>query len=226
MCGRFSQNITPEFISNVLGVKDVPSMQDRFNIAPSQKLWAARQTTNTEDRELVHLKWGLIPSWAKDASIGTRQFNARSETVAEKPSFRAAFKQRRCLIPASGFIEWEKLEDGKQPYYFHMKDKEPFSLAGIWEQWVDAESQQSIESCTILTTEANKIVGRIHDRMPVIIPRDYYGLWLQQEVRKQEQLQELLVPYPADEMDSYQISKLVNSFRNDTVECIEPLNSK
>jgi putative SOS response-associated peptidase YedK len=166
------------------------------------------------------LKWGLVPSWAKDISIGAKLINARSETVTEKPSFREAFKQRRCIIPADGFYEWQRTEGRKQPFFFQMRDERPFGFAGLWERWQGATGQV-IESCTILTTEANEVLRPVHDRMPVILHSDDYELWLDEDVRKREFLNDLLRPYPAKEMVSHPVSTAINSPGNQGATLIE-----
>ncbi len=155
-------------------------------------------------------RWGLIPSWAKDPGIGNKLINARSETVSEKPAFREAYKRRRCLVIADGFFEWQKLPArGKQPYYFKLKDDQPFAFAGLYEHWRGADDRV-INSCTLLTTQANDILRPVHDRQPVMLHRVDYDLWLDTDVRHVELLQELFRPYPAEEMTSYQVSALVN----------------
>jgi putative SOS response-associated peptidase YedK len=159
--------------------------------------------------------------------MGARLINARSETVTEKPAFREAFKQRRCLIPADGFYEWQRqASGGKQPFFFQLKDERPFGFAGLWERWQDKDGQV-IESCTILTTAANEVLRPVHDRMPVILHRDDYELWLDEDMRKRELLKELLRPYPADEMISHPVSRAINSPRGQGAELIErlPINS-
>src|SRR5262249_19686163 len=158
-----------------------------------------------KDRELAMLKWGLIPSWAKDAAIGYRMINARADTVAQKPSYRSAFRRRRCLLVADGFYEWQKTNDKKQPFFIGMKDESPFAFAGLWEHWENPEGEP-IESCTIITTEANDLVKEIHDRMPVILPPKNYPVWLDPEVQDPEKLQKLLAQYPAKEMRAYPVS--------------------
>ncbi len=180
---------------------------------------AARESDDV--RELVQLKLGLVPAWAKEPGIGSRLINARSETVAEKPSFKEAFRLRRCLIPADGFYEWARTETGtKQPFYFRMKDEQPFAFAGLWERW--GEGRETIESCTILTTAANELLSPVHDRMPVIVAPKDYGLWLDQKVTKAERLTPLLRPYPAAEMTSYPVSSSVNNPRYDNEDLLAP----
>ena len=167
------------------------------------------------------LRWGLIPFWAKDSKIGTRMINARSETVAEKPAFRAAFRQRRCLVLADGFYEWQRLERGKQPFYIRQRDEGPFAIAGLWEYWEGPEG--GIESCTLLTTQPNDLVRPLHNRMPVILHPDDYDLWLDRSVQEPALLQPLLRPYSPEDMMAYPISTWINKPENDGPRCIEPL---
>jgi putative SOS response-associated peptidase YedK len=165
---------------------------------------------------------GLIPSWSRDTSIGGRLINARSETVEEKPSFRQAFKQRRCLIPADGFYEWQRTGGKKQPFFFRMRDESPFGFAGIWERWKGKDGE-AINSCTILTTQANEVLLPVHDRMPVILHGDDYELWFDEDVRKLDLVKEMLRPFPASEMVGYPISTLINSPRNQGAELVEQM---
>jgi putative SOS response-associated peptidase YedK len=171
-------------------------------------------------------KWGLIPSWAKDASIGAKLINARSETVAEKPSFREAFKKRRCIIPVDGFYEWQRTGGRKQPFFFHLRDDRPIGFAGLWDRWKNEEGKV-LETFTILTTNANEILMPVHDRMPVILHLEDYALWLDKDSRKQDLRKELLRPYPPSEMESYPVSTLVNNMNNVGAELLNPaqLNS-
>jgi putative SOS response-associated peptidase YedK len=218
MCGRFAQRTDPKRLAKWFGVEEVPELEPRYNIAPTQEITAVRETE--DGREMVFYKWGLIPSWAKDTSMGARLINARSETVREKPAFRQSFKQRRCIIPADGFYEWQRTEGRKQPFFFQMRDESPFGFAGLWEQW-KGEEGQVINSCTILTTAANEVLKPVHDRMPVILHPDDYSLWLDHDTRKLEMVEDLLRPYPAEEMASYPVSTLINSPRSQGERLIE-----
>ena len=218
MCGRFAQRTDPKRVAKQFGVEDVPELEPRYNIAPTQEILGVSESE--EGREMAFYKWGLIPSWAKDTSMSARLINARSETVREKPAFRQAFKQRRCIIPADGFYEWQRTEGRKQPFFFQMLDESPFGFAGLWEQW-KGEEGQVINSCTILTTEANEVLRPVHDRMPVILHPDDYSLWLDHDVRKLEMVEDLLRPYPADQMASYPVSTLINSPRSQGERLIE-----
>lgn len=209
MCGRFAQKTSYSELKKLFGIAEgAPEVKPRYNIAPTQDILTVRRAT--DGREALLLKWGLIPSWAKDSSLATKLINARSETVEEKPSFREAFKRRRCLIPADGFYEWQRREGRKQPYFFRLRDESPFAFAGLWERW-KAANGDLLETCTILTTEANEVLRPVHDRMPVILDPADYDLWLDEDVRKQEMRKELLRPYPAEAMTSHPVSTLINS---------------
>ena len=199
-------------------VAESPTMP-LFNIAPTQAVMALR-AGERGPREICSLKWGLVPSWADDAAIGSRMINARAESVATKPAYRQAFKSRRCLVAADGFYEWQKNGRRKQPYYIRLKDDRPFGFAGVWERWTKAG--QPIETCSIITTDANELVAGIHNRMPVIVPPEAYELWLSPETQEVELLQSLLRPYPAGEMVAYPVSTRVNRATCNEPECIEP----
>jgi putative SOS response-associated peptidase YedK len=218
MCGRFTQRQPAKGLKKEFGVEEVPEIEARYNIAPTQSILGVRQTP--DGREMSFLKWGLIPSWAKDNSMGARLINARSETVTEKPAFREAFKRRRCIIPANGFYEWQRTGGRKQPFFFHMRDDRPFGFAGLWDKWKNDDGEV-IESCTILTTEANEVLMPVHDRMPVILAPDDYELWLDEDLRKGSLREELLRPFPAPEIEGYPVSTSINSPRNQGVELIE-----
>lgn len=214
MCGRFTLR-TP--LSVLIGQFQIIlgteiQLPLRFNVAPTQDIPVVRSTDG--GRELTLMRWGLIPSWSKEANSGPLLINARSETAADKPAFRSAFKSRRCLIPADGFFEWKKVGKAKQPYYFQLADEKPFAFAGLWEKWTE------IESCTILTTAANEMVASLHDRMPVVLsPNDYAG-WL--DVKAMEP-GKLLDQYPASEMKTTPVNPIVNNARNEGAECIAPV---
>ncbi|MEO1393784.1 MAG: SOS response-associated peptidase [Cyanobacteria bacterium J06634_5] len=224
MCGRFTQTQSGEAIAQAFDLSTVPKTQPRYNIAPTQIIEAIAQPD--KDREYRLFKWGLVPSWSKDPTIGNRMFNARAETVAEKPSFRAPFKRRRCLILADGFYEWRREGKQKQPYYIQVTQQDKpslFGFAGLWEKWEGSEGSY-LETCTILTTEPNELMSPIHNRMPVIIHPDDYDLWLDSALQDGQHLQHLLRPYDAEEMQRYPVSKTVNNARNETPECIEPMS--
>jgi putative SOS response-associated peptidase YedK len=226
MCGRFTNRAKPEQIKKEfkVGTKNPNLFQPRYNIAPSQMIDVVFEPKN--ERILSKLKWGLVPSWSKDAATSKGLINARAETLTEKPSFREASKSRRCIIPTSGFYEWKKKETGaKQPFYFYLKDKEIFGFAGLWEEWLDRQTGELLETCTIITTEANDILKPIHDRMPVILKSESYDEWLDAKVKDINRLQKLLVPYSAKEMSSHAVGKSVNVPEYDSAELIKPLNS-
>jgi len=222
MCGRFTLASDTETLRQTFIDFEMPvDMAPRYNIAPTQN---AAVIPNAEHKvEFFH--WGLIPSWAKDPRIGSRMINARSETLAEKPSFRTAYKRRRCLILADGYYEWQKIpgERLKQPVYIHLKSGEPFALAGLWEVWQADGVEAPVRSCTIITCPPNRLLAAFHHRMPVILPRAVYAEWLAREARPADLLQPLLVPYSDAEMEVYPVSRGVNRPLNDSPECIMPL---
>jgi putative SOS response-associated peptidase YedK len=218
MCGRYTLTTPVERLAQEFGF-DASSVElpPNYNVAPTQQVAAVLEEGG--ERHLELLRWGLIPSWADDPSIGSRMINARSETAPEKPSFRRAFRERRCLFPADGFYEWWRTNGAKQPYYIRMKEGRPFAFAGLWESWKDDGPE--IRSCTILTTGPNDLLAEIHDRMPVILPAGSYDAWLDPEAGRDE-LYGLLAPYPEDEMEAYPVSRFVNSPQNNDPRCIEP----
>lgn len=226
MCGRFALMTPTEQLALLFelpetAVSALPPSVPRYNIAPTQPVAAIRLDTNGQ-REFTFFHWGLIPSWSKDPTVGSRMINARSETVTEKPSFRTAFKRRRCLIPADGFYEWQKLGSGKQPMFIRPAGEErPFALAGLWELWRDPDGG-TLQSCTILTTSPNELMARIHNRMPVIIEPEDFDLWLNPEPDPEQGLH-LLRPYPAEKMAAYPVNTVVNNPRNDVPDCIQPI---
>jgi putative SOS response-associated peptidase YedK len=223
MCGRFTLIAPGEAVAELFQLTDIPNLAPRYNIAPTQPVAAVRVSEKSGVRELTHLYWGLIPRWAKDPSIGSRMINARSETAAEKPSFRVAFKYRRCLVPADGFYEWQKLNGQKQPVRIQMEDGGPFAIAGLWERWASADGSE-IESCTLLTTEPNELLQDVHNRMPVIVAPNDFDLWLDPGAQHPGEVQHLLRPYSAREMSYYPVSTHVNNPRNEDPSCIEPLS--
>lgn len=222
MCGRFSLGQSGRAIAEAFQLPTEPAIAPRYNIAPTQPAPVILATS--EERQFQLLYWGLIPSWAKDPKMGARMINARSETVSEKPSFRAAFKRRRCLVLADGFYEWQRSTTGKQPFYFLMESHQPFAFAGLWEHWQGADGSE-ITSCTILTTEANELMHSLHDRMPVILEPQEYDRWLDPTFQDPVVLQSLLRPYASDQMTSYAVSPRVNSPKYDYPGCIEPLET-
>ena len=219
MCGRFSLTATPEELQVAFPQFAVPTgMRPRFNIAPTQPIAVV---PNDGRNAVDFFVWGLIPSWAKDPAIGNRLINARAETLAEKPSFRAAYKRRRCLVLADGFYEWRKVpgQKAKIPHYITRKDRKPFAFAGLWEQWFAPDGSE-IKSAVIITCPPNELVSRLHNRMPVILHPEHYDRWLDPAARGKERLQDLLVPFPATEMTAYPVSTLVNNPANDVAEVI------
>ena len=222
MCGRFTLTVDPaelreQFESTSFPEKYAP----RFNIAPSQPVLAI---PNDGSHAADFLLWGLIPSWAKDPSIGNRMINARGETLAEKPAFRGSYKYKRCLIVADGFYEW-KSQPGtktKVPHFIRLKTGKPFAFAGLWDEWHDPDGSP-VRSCTIITTTPNPLMASIHDRMPVILRAEDYGEWLDQSPRSPDSLQHLIAAFPADLMEAYPVSALVNSPANDQAELIQPV---
>jgi putative SOS response-associated peptidase YedK len=224
MCGRFSLTVDADSIQmHFPWLANIPpQMAPRYNIAPTQPIAVI---PNSQPDTVTHMVWGLIPFWAKDPSIGSRMINARSETLAEKPSFRNAYKRRRCLILADGFYEWVKRpgEKSKTPYYIRMQDDAPFALAGLWEDWQSKEDGSQLQSATIITTEPNELVAPLHNRMPVILPKESYQEWLAPGEKATADLQPLLSPYAPEGMKAYPVSTLVNSPANDLPEAIQPV---
>ena len=221
MCGRYFLEASADKLMAVFGEMPMPALAPRYNIAPTQDVAAVRASGH--QRHLALLRWGLVPHWAKDISIGYKTFNARSETVHEKPSFKAAFNLRRCLIPASGFYEWDKLGSSRQPYYVSRSDGRPLALAGLWEAWADRLSGELLESCTILTTSANQTLGRIHDRMPVILEQDDCGLWLDHTVQRTEELTGLFRPAADEILQMFPVSTYVNNAGHEGAVCVAPV---
>ena len=222
MCGRYTLGAPDDDLADLFDLPEVPSLEPRYNIAPTQPVAVVRLAEAREVRELQMLHWGLIPSWSQDAGVGARMINARSETAAAKPSFRAAFRHRRCLIPADGFYEWQRTGGRKQPHYIRRRDQGPFALAGLWEHWEGPEGPV-IESCTILTTASNELLGPLHDRMPVILDPAAYAEWLDPSITDAARVRPFLRPYEADDLVAYPVSTHVNNPRNDDRRCIEPL---
>ncbi|MFQ5412949.1 MAG: SOS response-associated peptidase [Phycisphaerae bacterium] len=270
MCGRYTLTKPPVDLANQLHLPDVSALVPRYNIAPTQQVPVVRVTPGGLVVDL--LRWGLIPAWAKDPSIGARMINARAETVADKPSFRSAFRQRRCLVLTDGFYEWQKTAGGKVPHYIRMRDGGAFAFAGLWERWSprdvrtrtagsrrggtnptdatggadgvgqgDAGSHAkpggesdaagrtsaaadtvSVESCTIITTQANELTRAVHDRMPVILSAADYACWLDTTVRDTDVLSAMLRPYPSQHMTAYAVTRRVNSVAHDEPACVEP----
>lgn len=224
MCCRYTLIAPAKLLEELFRLEILGELPPRYNIAPGGPVAAIRAPA-AGARELTLFQWGLIPSWSKDPAIGTRLVNARSETAAEKPSFRAAMKRRRCLIPANGFYEWVPIGAAKQPFYIQMKDERPFALAGLWEQWCGADGSE-IESCTILTTEANSLLKTLHPRMPVIIHPEDYDRWMDPSNERPQEVQDLLRPFPPEGMEAHPVSRRVNNTRNDDPACMEKVGEE
>jgi putative SOS response-associated peptidase YedK len=249
MCGRFTLRAPASTIAEQFQVLDIQTFEPRFNVAPTQPVAAVRLPPESGRRQFAWLKWGLVPSWVKDPAIGNRLINARAETLAEKPAFRAAFRQRRCLVVADGFYEWRRTGGCKQPYFIRLHDERPFAFAGLWESWegktapgrtvpgtvfaTDLFSSQSLsaktvpgavllETCTLITTGPNELMEPIHDRMPVILSPADYDRWLDPAIHEPDKLLPLLRPYPADAMLAVPVSVRVNNPKNDDAECVAP----
>ncbi len=228
MCGRFTLTAEMNTLQATFPWLNIPEgMAPRYNIAPSQPVAVV---PNNGKNTLDFYVWGLVPFWAKDPKIGNRMINARAETLAEKPSFKSAFRRRRCLVLADGFYEWQrkpnasgsKSTGAKTPMYIKMTSGEPFAFAGLWETWNAPDGSQLI-SCNIITTEPNELVSQIHNRMPVILPTTAYQTWLDPQERAPSELSPLLKPYPSNQMVSYPVSKQVNNPTNDFPTCIQEL---
>ena len=230
MCGRFTLASDAEALNQTFFDFAGPmDLSPRYNISPTQDVAVIANTQpdtaeSPETGQVEFFHWGLIPSWAKDPKIGNRMINARSETLSEKPSFRNAYKRRRCLILADGYYEWRKIPGDrlKQPVYIRLKSQKPFALAGLWEVWQADGMDEPLRSCTIITCPPNTLLEEIHHRMPVILPQDAYEEWLAPNQQSADTLQPLLVPYFGEEMEAYPVSRFVNRPTNDSPECIAP----
>ncbi|MFA9457447.1 SOS response-associated peptidase [Halalkalibacter sp. AB-rgal2] len=218
MCGRFTLTADKEEIEKYLQV-DLFNYTPRYNIAPSQPVLSI--VSNGEQKKAGYLRWGLVPSWAKDPKIGYKMINARGETIHEKPAFKRLFERRRCLIVSDGFYEWQRTEQGKKPYRITVNEG-IFTFAGLWDRWIDEKEDNELTTCTIITTEPNKRISDIHDRMPVILHRRDWDSWLDKTTHVTT-LKKLLRSYPSEEMDAYEVSTIVNSPKNESVDCIQSL---
>lgn len=221
MCGRFALALGADDCQIAFPTFVFPDdVAPRYNIAPGQSIVAI---ANTGEHRADHFKWGLVPAWAKDPKIGNKMINARGETLSEKPAFRSAYKKRRCIVPLTGFYEWQKQPDGKGkvPMYIAMKSGAPFAMAGLWETWRTPEGD-AVRSCTLITTEPNALMRTIHNRMPVILPPDAWDIWLSPGEQATDVLQPLLAPYPAEAMTAHPVSTRVNIPANDDLECLKP----
>jgi len=219
VCGRYTQKEKVDNLLKLLQVIRKPLLTPRYNITPNQMAACVRHAPENDHRECVMMKWGLIPAWAANPSIGNKLINARGETVAEKPSFRKSFKSQRCLILADGFYEWKQEGKVKQPYYIRFKDHRPFAFAGLWERWTKAGP--TIQSCTVITTTPNALMKPVYHRMPVILSPQDYATWLDPSIHDHADLLALLAPLASDEMEAFPVSTLVNNPQNDRPECIE-----
>jgi putative SOS response-associated peptidase YedK len=216
MCGRYELHAQPAAVALAFGLSATPALRPRYNIAPTQQVPIVRRSADGVN-EWVEVRWGLVPRWAKDPSIGARMINARAETAAEKPAFRNAFRRHRCLLPADGFYEWRAAPDGKHPMHIGMRDGKTFGLAGLYERWLSPEGDV-LDTCTILTTGANALLRDVHERMPVIIAPEQYARWLDPA---NADVADLCAPYPAEAMACYPVSPRVNAVRNDDAALIE-----
>ncbi|PYI54316.1 SOS response-associated peptidase [Paenibacillus flagellatus] len=223
MCGRYTITISLEEL--MLRFHLDPDFQldyrPRYNVAPGQMVLAV--VNDGRRNRLGELKWGLVPPWAQDETIGSKLINARAETVAEKPAFRLSLERKRCLLPADGFYEWKKAADGKKrPMRIVLRDESPFALAGLYETWTTPDGRK-ISTCTVVTTTPNRLVADIHDRMPVILRPEDESTWLDRDMRDTARLLDLLKPYPAEEMTAYPVAAAVGNVRNDGPDCIRPV---
>ena len=225
MCGRFVQNSPIETLQQNFNIRTIaPDIIPNYNVAPTQKILAIIKHDNENKLERLH--WGLVPFWAKDISIGFRMINARAETVSQKPSFRNAFRKRRCLIPADGFYEWKGEKGNKQPYYVFTSSDNPFAFAGLWESWTDKKSDEGsvYKFCTIITTSASESIREIHHRMPVILNPKFHEKWLNSEIQDPKELEIILQDGITHDIKYYPVSTLVNSVKNNDPNCIKPID--
>ena len=222
MCGRYTLTSPGETVAEVFDLVAVPEVLPRYNLAPTQEAAVVRVVRPGAPRTLDPLRWGLIPAWAKEPGIGNRMINARAESVAEKPGYRDSFRQKRCLVPANGFYEWQAVGKLKQPYLIRRQDRQVFGFAGLWSTWRGAEGN-TLETFTIITTTPNDVLRPLHDRMPVILDRRDFAAWLDPANRDRDHLQSLLVPAPPAGWEAIPVSRAVNNPANDHPTCIEPL---
>jgi putative SOS response-associated peptidase YedK len=223
MCGRYRLSRRKQLVEEYFGaVSEEGEWNPRYNVAPSQPVLTIRQDACEPVRKLSAMRWGLVPSWAQDPSIGYKTINARSETVATTPSFREPFKSQRCLVPADGFYEWAREGKSKQPYCFEVNGGEMFAFAGLWDRWRNPQGK-TIESCTILTTTPNSLLADIHDRMPVILSPDNYDIWLDPAFRDTPSVSQMLRPFDSVLMRRYPVSVRVNQVQHDDADCSEQL---
>ena len=217
MCGRFAFYSPAEATAALFGAIATGDTKPRYNIAPTQDIAAIRNTSSGEGREFTWLRWGLVPFWAKDPSIGNRMINARAETVAEKPAFRAAYRRRRCLVLADGFYEWHREGSSKIPYFISLASGDPFAFAGLWESWQDRESDESLQTATLITTSANDYLASLHHRMPVVLEPDRAERWL-----AGEEGMLLTAASECPELMAWPVDRRVNNARNEGEKLIKP----
>ena len=225
MCGRINLRMSSAELAAVFDLFHEPDWAPRYNLGPMQQTLVVRLKPDGH-RLAEPVQWGLVPSWAKDPKIGSQMFNARCETVATKPAFRSAFRQRRCLVPASGFYEWQQIANQKikQPWNIFRADGQPLAMAGVWEHWTTPDGG-TLESCSVITTTANDFMAEIHNRMPVILDKSHWNLWLSPDELDPAAQSELLVPCPSDWLARTPVSTLVNNIRNESPDCVRPLDS-
>jgi putative SOS response-associated peptidase YedK len=219
MCGRYAFFSPAEAVKRVFSLADVPAMAPHYNIAPTREVPAVRAAEEGA-RAFVMLHWGLVPKWAKEKAIGNRMINARAESLAEKPSFRDAFRKRRCLVLADGWYEWQVAPGGKQPWFIRKKSATPFAFAGLWERWKDPADGSVLESCTIITTDAAGSIRKIHDRMPVVLSEADWDRWIDTAFSDTDKLSELLAPCDPKVLEAWQVSRAVNAPKNQGPELI------
>ncbi|MDJ0836081.1 MAG: SOS response-associated peptidase [Acidobacteriota bacterium] len=223
MCGRFGLELPAQTIAEFFLAYNLQDVKPRYNIAPTQEVLCIMRDNEAPGNHASSFYWGLVPPWAKDMKIASKLTNARSETLREKPSFRGAFKYRRCLIPVSGFYEWERKGKHKQAWYFRpQQDNTPFAFAGLWEHWTGPHGEE-LWSCTIITTDANDVMSPVHHRMPVILGRDHFDAWLDLNNRNSSKLQPLLKPCPNESITGYRVGNYVNKAGNEGPQCIAPM---
>ena len=219
MCGRYAFFSPAEAVRRTFALADVPSLEPRYNIAPTQPVPAVRMGEEGA-RAFAVLHWGLVPKWAKERAIGNRMINARAETLAEKPAFRDAFRKRRCLVLADGWYEWQVAPGGKQPWFIRMKDARPFAFAGLWERWKDPADGSTLESCAIVTTDASASIRKIHERMPVVLAEADWDRWLDTAYSDTGTLAELLHPFDPQSLEAWPVSREVNAPKNQGAQLI------
>lgn len=224
MCGRFTVTVDPQKVQETFQVTNTPDIPPRYNVAPMQTIPTIMRGEANEN-EFAWMKWGLVPSWSKDPKGGGKMINARAEGIEAKPAFRSAIKRRRCIVVSTGFYEWRKNpDDSKTPMFITLQEDDPLiAFAGLWETWTNAETGEILTTCTIITTEPNELMATIHNRMPVILPRDVHNQWLDYKLTDAAKVTPLLKPFPAHLMKAYEVSSRVNNARNEGSELMEPV---